>query len=168
MNKKIITIIIVILILISSVAIGFFYYVRENIEKPYVEENYNVDSEINLEQPVSIAGEPIKIEYGKEFPADFPANIPYENEATINQSYSLDYSGKKQLTIVFQSEKTVKQNYEIYSDFLKKDGWNIVNKYESKELTSLYGAKESNEINVTISLDNVSKKVQVSISVLNK
>ncbi len=114
--------------------------------------------------------EPVRTDFGTDVPADFPADIPIEDGAQAEQSYSLNYAGQKQLTIVFLSTKMVKENYVLYADLLAKQGWNVSNKYESPKLFSLYGMKESNDINVTISENTsaTSTKSQVSISVLKK
>jgi len=112
----------------------------------------------------------VRTDFGTDVPADFPADIPIEDGAQAEQSYSLNYAGQKQLTIVFLSTKMVKENYVLYADLLAKQGWNVSNKYESPKLFSLYGMKESNDINVTISENTsaTSTKSQVSISVLKK
>lgn len=128
-----------------------------------------------IKQPVTSATAtpavvPQKTEFGTALPTDFPTDIPIEKGIKVNQSYRLDYVGQQQLTVVFLSTKTVKENYTLYSDFLKKQSWTISNKYESPKLYSLYGTKGSNDINVTISADSstASTKSQVSISVLKK
>lgn len=114
--------------------------------------------------------EPEKTDFGAKVPTDFPTDIPIDKGAAVQQSYGLNYIGQKQLSIVFLSTKTVKENYSLYSDFLKKQKWNILNTYESAKLSSLYGTKESNDINVTISenTSSASIKSQVSISVMKK
>lgn len=125
-------------------------------------------------QPVAqteqAAPEPQKTDFGTSMPTDFPTDIPVENGAKVEQSYSLNYARQKQLTIVFQSTKTVKENYALYAGFLKEKNWNVSNKYESAKVSSLYGTKESNDINVTISENTTlpSAKSQVSISILKK
>lgn len=117
---------------------------------------------------------PKKIEFGTDKPVDFPTNIPVEKGIKFQQSYSLDYPGQKQLTIVFWSVKTAKENYSLYSDFLKKQNWSILNIYQdaytNPKRTSLYGTKENNDINVTINSNSSSipMKSQVSISILKK
>jgi hypothetical protein len=114
--------------------------------------------------------EPKKTDFGTNLPTDFIKEIPIEDGAKVQQSYGLDYETQKQLSIVFLSSKTVKENYVIYSDFFKKQNWNISNKYESDKLSSLYITKENNNINVTITENtlNSSVKSQVSISILKK
>lgn len=121
-------------------------------------------------QKVATTTEPKKTDFGINMPTDFPTDIPVEKGVKFEQSYRLNYVGQKQLTIVFLSTKTVKENYSLYTDFLKKQNWNIVNKYESAKVSSLYGTKGSNDINVTISNSTFvpSVKSQVSISILKK
>lgn len=116
-----------------------------------------------------VATDPTRTEFGTKPPADFPTSIPLEQGADVTQSYSLGYTGKKQLTIVFSSTKTVKQNYDLYADFLKNDGWDGVNTYESATVSSMYAKKQGKEMNVTISAGapSATSKSQVSISVLD-
>ncbi len=114
------------------------------------------------EQSATPPQEPQKTDFGSSLPVDFPTDIPTESGVKVEQSYGLNYAGQKQLTIVFASAKTVEENYALYDDFLTKQGWLISNKHEGQELASLYGTKENNEINVTIS------ETRVSISVLKK
>jgi len=110
------------------------------------------------------------INFGTSTPPDFPINIPIEKGSKFEQSYATYYPEQKQLTIVFRSTKTVKENYTLYADFLKKENWVISNKNESDGVSFLYGTKGSNDINVTISSDisTISTKSQVSISILEK
>lgn len=114
--------------------------------------------------------EPQKTDFGIALPTDFPTDIPLEKGASVEQSYSLNYAGQKQLTITFLSIKTVKENYSLYEAFLKDQKWTISNSYASTTLSSLYGTKGSNDINVTISKNTsrTSTQSQVSISVLKK
>jgi len=113
---------------------------------------------------------PEKTDFGTSMPTDFPADVPLESGAQVEQSYSLDYSGQKQLTYVFMSRKTVEENYTLYTDFLNEQSWDLVNSYESPALSSLYGRKEGSDINVTISeiASSPGLRSQVSISILKK
>lgn len=150
--------------LIFVVLIAIFVVDKQNTNLMHLDS-------LNKKNAHSIAStEPIKIDFGTSTPSDFPNDIPLENGAKVEQSFSLNYSKEKQLTMVFLSTKTVKENYDTYSSLLKKQNWTISNKLESKKLSSLYGLKEGNEINVTIS-ENTSTssiKSQVSVSVLKK
>ena len=141
-----------------------FQYKQQNNDQSQSQETAQATKQT---EPVS---EPRKTDFGANMPTDFPTDIPVENGVKVEQSYRLDYAGQKQLTIVFLSDKTVEENYSLYADFLKKQGWTVSNKYESPALSSLYGTKESNDINVTISEGATIPEVksQVSISVLKK
>lgn len=157
---------ILVLILAVVVLLGSFYYFnkqKSSIElSPLIvkttQENLKSEEGANIN----------KIDFGNKIPLDFPQNIPLELGAKIEQSYGLDYQSQKQLTIVFLSDKTVKQNYGIYADFLKKEKWNVVNDFQSEKLSTLYASKEKQDINITIFFDEAVKKAKVSISVLNK
>lgn len=152
-NLFLVTIIIVVGVVL------LFIYKKDLIEKIQV-----------FKKDTTVTQEPTRTDFGTGVPADFPADIPIEEGVKAEQSYSLNYVGQKQLTIVFISTKTVKENYAFYADFLAKQGWNVSNKFESPKLSSLYGTKESNDINVTISEKKLdaSVKSQVSISFLKK
>lgn len=152
----------VILVVISFVVVilGFFYIYKPNLD-------FNFKKPLDSKTEASVQ----KTDFGKNIPADFPTDIPIEKGVKVEQSYGLNYAGQKQLTIVFPSDKTVKENYILYFSFLEKQNWTISNKYESSKVASLYGVKEGNDINVTISesalTDNTSKS-NISISILKR
>ena len=156
-HKKIITIVVSIVVII---AIAFFVIYKQKGDEVVVPV---------AEQKVATSTAPKKTEFGANKPADFPTDIPVEKGIKFEQSYSLDYKGQKQLTIVFLSAKTVKENFTLYADFLKKQNWNLSKEYEGPKVSSLYGTKENNDINVTISGNTtIGSKSQVSISILKK
>lgn len=135
---------------------------------------YGLRATVTPESPevetTTISEEPVKTDFGVKAPTDFPTDIPIEEGVKAEQSYSLNYVGQKQLTIVFLSAKTVKENYARYADYFAKAGWSVSNTYESPKLSSLYGTKGSDDLNVTISekSSDAAVKSQVSISVLKK
>lgn len=111
---------------------------------------------------------PSKKEYGTVTPPSFPSTIPLEKNSALSQSYELEYGSQKQFTIVFNSPKTVEENYILYLDFLNKQKWNILNNYNNTNMASIYMSKENNQINLTISKNSASSSTQsqVSISIL--
>ncbi len=111
---------------------------------------------------VASSPEPQRTDFGKEIPSDFPSDIPIEKGIVPDQSYRLDYGDRKQTTLVFSSEKTVKENYDGYLGMLEKDGWSISNKYEGETVSSIYGTKGTIEINVTLNTDVSGSQVSVS------
>jgi len=114
-----------------------------------------------------VVDEPRKTDFGTTLPTDFPTTIPLEAGVLMNQSYSRDYPEQKQLTAVFTSKDEMKKNYDLYADFLKQDRWVMMNTYEGEGVSSLYAAKEKDEINVTVSAGAAGGS-EVSISVLKK
>jgi len=117
--------------------------------------------------PLGTPQNPEKTDFFGSVPPDFPANIPLEEGAKVEQSYSLDYGAQKQLTYVFDSKKTSKENYSLYADFFESDDWGVLNTHEGETVSALYASKDNFDINVTIS-KSVSGNTQVSISVANK
>ena len=110
-------------------------------------------------------------DFGQVVPPNFPTDIPIEAGAQVEQSYGLnEQTGSEQLTVVFVSGKSVKENYDLYLSFLKDGEWDVLNTHEDPALSALYGTKEQYDINVTISEYSSSGIVasQVSISVLKK
>lgn len=112
----------------------------------------------------------VKTEFGIDLPADFPTDIPLEEGAAFTQSYRLQYPEQKQLTVVFSSAKTLKENHALYADFFKKDGWSVTNQYESDSVSSLYAMKGSDVINITLStrMFDVTETSEVNVSILKK
>lgn len=159
---------IIILVALALVIIGaVFIWLNRAAVKQFISPQPQASLK---EQTATTQPEPEKTDFGASVPTDFPTDIPLEQGVKVEQSYGLNYVGQKQLTIVFLSVKTVKENLSLYADFLKKQNWIISNKYESAELSSLYGTKENNDINVTISENTLSISIQsrVSISILKK
>ena len=155
--------------IVATVFIVLYFYFQSQKSVQTIESSSPTANIINT-KTASASAEPKKIEFGAKPAPDFPTNIPLEQGVNVKQSYGLDYIGQKQLTFVFVSMKTLKENYALYSDFLKKDTWTISNKYESEKLASLYGIKGNNEINVTVDANSSSDvaKSMISISVLKK
>jgi hypothetical protein len=126
------------------------------------------------EQQLAVVSEaPPRTDYGSTTPPDFPSDIPLEQGSAVSQSYGLDYQNQKQLTMVFSSAKSVKDNYTLYSGFLSGQGWNIESTFEDTQLSAVYATRGANDINITIARDpsmlaTSTDRSQVSISILKK
>jgi hypothetical protein len=152
----------IIIILVCILSIFLYLYYKNSAHKK--------EAEAGIEVKVLTNIEPIKREFGTSTPEGFPVDIPIEKDAKVTQSYSLDYTGQKQLTFVFESKKTVKENYTLYKDFLKKT-WGIVNDTTSSTTASLYVVKENNDMNLSftgITATGTKMHSLVSISFLKK
>lgn len=179
------------LIILTAIAVLLVLYVTIKVGKEYLYKPTEMMTGVppkDADTSHTTFPEPEKIDFGASFPTDFPADIPTEKDAKLTQSYSLDYPEQKQLSIFFDSTKTVKENYALYSDYAKKEGWNILNTEEKSNLSFLYATKESMEMNVTVVESTVTPaggipsdadpsqkekllpltKSQVSVSVLRK
>lgn len=111
-----------------------------------------------------------KKEVAKEqAPSGFPADIPIEAGAKIVQNYQADTTdGRHQATRVFESAKTVKQNYQLYLDWLTKNGWEVKTKSAADIVASIYAVKSGSQLTATISKNTVTGVVTVGLSVVAK
>ena len=78
---------------------------------------------------------PQKTEFGSQLPTGFLSTIPLEAKAALTQSYGLDYGAQKQLTAVFDSSKTVSQNYVLYAKFLTSNDWILQNTHTKSSIS---------------------------------
>ncbi len=141
----------VLLIILTSITVALVLYAAIKVGREQLSSNIGMrDAVHDTDTPPKSSPEPTKTEFAERFPTDFPADIPVEKDVKFTQSYTLDYPGQKQLTVVFDSAKTIKENYTFYQDFLEKNDWNIINSSEDGEISFLYGTKESMDMNVTI------------------
>jgi hypothetical protein len=171
-NKKIVLVITVLVIL--GIAVLLFIY-----KGTYLLKDSQITEGVNATS--SQAFEPVKQSFTQKLPDGFPTGIPLPQGVNLSQSYSLDYSNasssKKQFTVVFGSKKTIEENYNTYSAFLKKDEWNIISENASTSISSLYATKadfaaqSKQDINITISNESdlsTTTVSLVSITILNK
>ncbi|KKQ21606.1 hypothetical protein A2999_01425 [Candidatus Wolfebacteria bacterium RIFCSPLOWO2_01_FULL_38_11] len=168
MNKVIKIILIVIIIILIAAFIGGIVYYRRILNRQHLKDEILNSPEAISFKINNFILQPRKKDFGSQLPPEFPKEIPIESGVKIEQSYGLNYQNQKQLSLVFQSEKTVLKNYDIYYDYLIKNNWNIINNHRGENISSLYASKESQKINITIFYDETSKKAKVSISVLER
>ena len=157
-NKKAIYIVSVFFALAIIASSVFVYYKKQPVVTPPIVKK----EEVKLNY--------VKTEFKDAPPADFLKEIPLPSNVSFEQSYGLQYKTAKQLTVVFPSPKTRKENFTLYKDFLTKDKWQVKNSTEGKSVSSLYATKEKNDLNITISGNTTDKgmKSQVSVSVLKR
>lgn len=158
----------VLLIILTSIMVALVLYAVIKVGKEYIYQPTETlttvpPKEEETDTIPKSSPEPAKTEFATAFPTDFPADIPVEKEFKLTQSYILDYPEQKQLSIVFPSAKTVKENSALYSDYVEKNGWTVVNKDERDNLSFLYVTKESMEMNVTIT-ENITALPSITAS----
>ncbi len=161
----ILTAIVVALVLYAVIKVGrdYLYKPTEPIITGVAPEATDISSPRNYPEPQ-------RTDFGMNLPVGFPIDIPIEKDVQFTQSYSLDYPGQRQLSIVFLSTKTVKENFDLYKNYAEKDGWNTSSNGEKLEIAFVYATKERMEMNVMVNKDTSTpvSKSQVSISILRK
>jgi hypothetical protein len=143
----------ILLIVLTAIMVAVVLFVTVKFAREYLSKPTDIMTGVppkDTDTPPKSSPEPTKTEFADRFPTDFPSDIPVEKDAKFTQSYILDYPGQKQLSIVFPSVKTVKENYALYTDYAKKEGWTIINTEDQENLSFLYATKENMDINVTI------------------
>ncbi len=97
-------------------------------------------------------------------PDRFPANFPLEKDVPINANYNAETNGSFQSTRQFISQKTLVANYNLYTDFLKKDGWTIGSTLNTDDLKVIFAQKNRSSVTVTINRNSLSGENTIDIS----
>ncbi len=148
MNKLQASIIFVGLIVLAF--LGFRYYKDLNKEQalPPLEEPKVVVDQVDSTQ----------------LPDRFPANFPLEKNVPINANYTAQAEGAFQSTRQFISKKTLAENYKLYSDYLKKDGWKIEATLDQEMVKSIFATKGRASVTVTMAQNTTTSESTVDIS----
>lgn len=105
----------------------------------------------------------------EQAPSGFPADIPIETGAKITQNFLAKVSdGRTQATRVFESKKTVKQNYDLYASFLTKNTWKTDGSSETPNLSSLLATKGGSQLTINIAKNTISGIVTVELNYISK
>ena len=104
-------------------------------------------------------------------PNNFPSNLPLESNVKITQNFlAKGVDGRLQSTRVYESARTVNDNFVVFGQYLKQNNWNVQATNKTDTLSSLIAQKDFLKINVTIAKNSVSKinTVDITISELKK
>jgi superoxide dismutase len=86
-----------------------------------------------------------------KLPKDFPASIPLETGAKMVDNYnSTAEDGTYQATRVFESKKTLSQNFSLYEAFLKQDGWKLLATKDDEKLKVLSASKDNGMLQISM------------------
>lgn len=130
MTKKILIVIGVIVI----VVLLFFGY--KQLRKVQIEKNKP------YERTNSVHGVPVQ---------GFPSELIKNKVGPSKESYQLVYkTGDKQYTTIFETDKTVAQEYQAYLDYLKGLKYVISNQNVSDSAANLYAQLAHSDINLVI------------------
>lgn len=161
-RKKALIVIVFWFLVVAMSAGIYFYYNQDSLGKfqDWFKRNFSRQEKENVVSLPSLLD---------LIPSGFPPDIPIENEAKLEQSYSKDYQeAGKQLTVVFASKKSVAENQKIYTDYLINNQWAIHSNSADEKLVSFYAQKDNMDLNLVIFSDEQSGNVKISISVLIK
>ncbi len=152
----------VLLIILTTIVVALVLYAVIKVGKEYIYQptetmtGVAVPSEEDTDTLPASFPEPTKTDFADRFPTDFPSDIPVEKDVKLVQSQIIEYPGIKQLSIVFSSEKTVQENYDLYADFLKQSNWIIHNDpgLENMGIKALSATKGDMSITVILFIDS--------------
>jgi hypothetical protein len=115
---------------------------------------------------------PIEVKVNKQdvavdqLPNKFPADMPQEKGATVTQNYNVTTTdGRFQATRVFETAKTLDDNYKLYKTYFQTNGWQLSTGQDTKDLKVLVASKNDLQAQVTINYNQVTKKTTVGVTV---
>lgn len=137
MNKKII----ILCILVAALIVGIFWYTKKvNIK----EQNQSTSS-----VPIShFTRTDVALD---KAPDKFPKDIPGESGAKVTQNYNVSTpDGRYQATRVFESNKSLIENFSIYKNYLTSNGYNIQSTVDQTSYKMIFGIKGDKSLQVTM------------------
>ena len=103
-----------------------------------------------------------------KLPERFPADIPLETGAKIEQNFNATQGDRLQATRQFVSQKSVKENYDLYTQWLEQHGWKIAATLDQPNLKAISATKGEDSIHVSINKNSLSAEVTADISYVSK
>jgi hypothetical protein len=99
-----------------------------------------------------------------QLPTKFPTDMPLENDTEVTQNYNAtSENGGFQANRTFVTKKSLKDNYNIYTQYLKTHGWNITASVDQDSYKMVTGSKGNQQLQISISENSISKVPLVAI-----
>ena len=95
--------------------------------------------------------------------AGFPTQLVLDNQAQVNNSYSLDYASTTQYTTQINSSSSVAANFASYQSYFNSNGWTIINLSQSSPTVEGIFAKNATA-GATVTIVAEGKGSQVTIT----
>lgn len=149
----------VVLVIMALLALGYFLSQKFSLDKGPTSPNGT-----NETTPMEVVVEHTQAVNGVlPAPKDFPAGIPIEN-LDIIESATTNYPSQnaKQLSVSYQSSKTVAQKYAEYKDYMTKAGYTLTEGGTGANLKAVFGSKENENLSVVVSSADGGSLVQVA------
>lgn len=99
-------------------------------------------------------------------PTGFPADIPVESSAIVESATTRYPESATQLSLSYESSKTVSEKYKEYITYMKQAGYEVTEGDANSPVKAIFGIK--GDSNLTVAVSNTSGKVLVQISYLLK
>lgn len=106
----------------------------------------------------------VKVSSGAELPADFPADVPIPDGATIETVITSDISAGTGYSVGLSTDDTPADLFDWYTQALKDAGWDIATSTSVEGGTGGMLARKSGT-NVMLVIDDVEGKAEVALSV---
>ncbi len=143
---------VIIIVLAILIALGLFFFLNQRNQQ-----SKQVESETGKVTKTNV-------DFDKA-PQGFPEGVPIETGAKLTQNYNATTpDGRFQATRVFETSKTLDENLAIYSDYLKKQGWEIGSTLNDPTYKVVSGTKGVQNMQVVIDENKVNKIKTVSIT----
>lgn len=144
-NTKIILAVLAVIVLL---ALGYFLSLKYSSEKgptPPEDANKTTSMKVVVENTPAINGV-------TPAPAGLPKDIPLEKGSML-ESATTEYPDQnaKQLSLSYQSLKTVAEKYAEYKDYMTKAGYTITEGSTSSPVRAIFGTKADANLSVVIS-----------------
>lgn len=153
-HRKIITSVLAIVLLVALGYILFNKYGAKNGQVP--QEDNTALMEVVVEHTPRTNGVlPV--------PTEFPQDIPVEKTSIVESATSVFSDlNARQLTVSYQSKKTVGEKYTEYKNYMTEAGYTLSEGGTGANLKSVFGTKENINLTVVISKAEVGSLVQIA------
>jgi hypothetical protein len=96
-------------------------------------------------------------------PTGFPQDIPIEKEVILESAVThYPEQNAEQLSLSYQSSKTIAQKYTEYINYIRQAGYDITEEDTSSPMKSIFGIREDANLSVAISRSEGQTLVQLS------
>lgn len=120
----------------------------------------------------SVNNQPPKVQVSQtavestKLPEKFPTDLPLETGAKVTQNYTATtVSGVMQSTRVYETKKTLDENYKIYKDYLKKASWSIENDINEATRKILVASKGDSQMTIVMNKSETVSTIELNVSV---
>lgn len=109
----------------------------------------------------------IKLSVGSEIPKDFPSAIPIPKGAKVIGTQNLTSGDKKNVTVMYEIEGSVKDVAKLYKDYMKKEKYTGITEFANSDMEMHSGELNGYGFVAVITIDQ-GKKLAVVLTYTSK